>query len=488
MREAHSVDVVRAAEGQLMARLPEGALMARAAAGLAVACGRVLGRVSGARVTLLVGSGDNGGDTLFAGARLARRGAAVRALLAGSRVHTGGLAAFRGAGGRVVDLEHAQTTIDTADLLVDGLVGIGGRGGLRAPHADLARAANAATAPVVAVDLPSGIDADTGEVDGVAVWADVTVTFGTHKPGLLIDPGAEHCGVVDPVDIGLGPWLPDPRVVSPTAHDVAGALPRLAPETHKYTRGVLGIAAGSGWFPGAAVLVVGGAFRAGGAGLVHYTGDADVRAEVLRRWPETVVGEPGATSAVRATAWAVGSGRGTDGDAEEELAELLAEDTPVLLDADALTVVARHPTLVTERVAPTVLTPHAGELARLLPGTEREAIEAARLAYVTRAAEFYGATVLLKGSTTVIADPAGPAIVNPTGTALLATAGSGDVLSGMIGSFLAAGMEPRTAAMSGAFLHGLAARLVRDGAPISASDLFEGTSLAINTVNAAART
>ena len=193
MRRAYAVDVVRAAEGAVMVGLPAGALMARASAALATTCARLLGQVYGARVVVLAGSGDNGGDALYAGALLARRGAAVTAITAGPKAHPGGVADLRAAGGRVTeDLGAAGDLIARADLIVDGLLGIGGRGGLRDPFAGLAAAAERsrqAGATVVAVDLPSGVDADTGAVDGPAVRADVTVTFGALKPGLLIDPG-----------------------------------------------------------------------------------------------------------------------------------------------------------------------------------------------------------------------------------------------------------------------------------------------------------
>src|SRR6516164_8017786 len=199
MRTAHEVAAVRAAEQALMATLPPGTLMQRAAAGLAAVCAGVLGRVYGTRVAVLAGSGDNGGDALYAGARLARRGAAVTAITAGPKAHQGGTAELRAAGGRVTpDLAAAPDLIGCADLIVDGLLGIGGRGGLRDPFAGLAAAADRARrdghGTVVAVDLPSGIDADTGAVDGPAVRADVTVTFGAIKPGLLVDPGAGHAG------------------------------------------------------------------------------------------------------------------------------------------------------------------------------------------------------------------------------------------------------------------------------------------------------
>lgn len=258
MRTAYSVETVRAAERELMERLPEGALMQRAAAGLAAACADLLGRVYARRVVLLVGSGDNGGDALYAGARLARRGAGVTAvLLAPERTHPGGLAALLRAGGTSAAPGAAEPLLRRADLVVDGIVGIGGKGGLRPEAARLAELAHASRAAVVAVDLPSGVEADTGEVLGAAVRADLTVTFGTHKPGLLIDPARGYAGSVRLVDIGLD--LPDPADVEALQHaDVAARLPFPGAESDKYRRGVVGIAAGSARYPGAAVLAVAG--------------------------------------------------------------------------------------------------------------------------------------------------------------------------------------------------------------------------------------
>ncbi|TDQ51437.1 NAD(P)H-hydrate dehydratase [Actinorugispora endophytica] len=486
MRRAHTVDVVRKAEEALMARLPKGALMRRAAAGLAAVCARMLPRVYGARVVLLVGSGDNGGDALFAGAVLARRGAAVAAVPAGRSAHRGGLTALRAAGGRLLDPAEADAELARADIVVDGLVGIGVRGALREPYARLAALAEAVSAPVVAVDLPSGVDADTGAVEGVCVRADVTVTFGTHKPGLFVDPGAARAGVVEFADIGLTPELPAPRVVSPQAADIAALLPRPTPESDKYRRGVLGLAAGSDRYRGAAVLAAGGALRTG-VGMLRYVGQPEAATEVVRRWPEAVVSALDPTDPVghlpsRVSAWVIGPGRGLHPTAVMELEAVLATDLPVLVDADAVTLLAKRPHLVSGRRAPTLLTPHAGELARLLPGTERADVEARRLDHVTRAAGEYGCTVLLKGSTTLVAEPGEPVVSNPTGTPLLATAGSGDVLAGVAGALLASGLSPWEAATCAAYLHGLAARRARDGAAVSASDLFDALPGALLSV------
>ncbi|MDL4821622.1 NAD(P)H-hydrate dehydratase [Actinomadura opuntiae] len=490
MRYAHEVGKVRAAERALMARLPEGALMQRAAAGLAAVCARVLPAVYGSRVVLLVGGGDNGGDALYAGARLARRGARVLAVQAGSKIHEGGLAALRAAGGRLLGDDPADA-VAGADLIVDGLTGIGGTGALRDPHARLAALASEAPGLVVACDVPSGVDAGTGSVAGDAVHADITVTFGTHKPGLLIDPGASHCGVVELVDIGLGDDLPDPDVVAARPADVRPPEP--GPESDKYRRGVVGILAGGDEYTGAAVLSTGGAVR-GGAGMVRFASVAHPVELVRHRWPEvvTTVIEPGPHDAKvlerigRVQAWVAGPGLGT-GDAAESLLEaVLSTDLPVLVDADGLTVLARRRDLLL-RPAPTVLTPHAGELSRLIDAT-REDIEAHRLEHVRRAAVELSATVLLKGSTTLVAEQDRPVRVNPTGTPRLATAGTGDVLSGLVGALLAGGMPALDAAAAGAYLHGLAARLASaphpDAAesPISAHDVITALPDAFRSV------
>ncbi|MEU4728068.1 MULTISPECIES: NAD(P)H-hydrate dehydratase [unclassified Streptomyces] len=453
MRTAHSVETVRAAERELMARLPDGALMQRAAAGLAAVCAGLLARrrrVYGARVVLLVGPGDNGGDALYAGARLARRGAAVTAVaMDPARMHAGGLAALRAAGGRVADAVPAR-----ADLVLDGLLGIGGRGGLRPAAAALVdRIPEGAL--VVAVDLPSGVDADTGQVAGAAVTADVTVTFGAYKPGLLIDPGASRAGAVHLVDIGLE--LPAPQAQALQHADVAALLPQPTATSDKYRRGVVGIVAGSAQYPGAAVLAVAGALR-GGAGAVRYVGPA--ADAVLARFPETLIGRG------RVQAWVVGPGLG-EGRAGE-VAKVLADPdpVPVLVDADGLR--GLDPAVLRARTAPTLLTPHAGEAAALL-GVPRESVEAGRLAAARELAGRYGATVLLKGSTTLVASGGSPVRVNPTGTPWLATAGSGDVLSGLAGSLLAGGLSGADAGSVAAYLHGLAARLC--GGPLLAQDV-----------------
>jgi hydroxyethylthiazole kinase-like uncharacterized protein yjeF len=503
MRVAYSVSKVRAAEAALMALVPDGALMQRAAAGLASVCAGLLrdsaGAVYGARVVIVAGTGDNGGDALYAGERLARRGASVTAIQAGPRLHENGARALIAAGGRVIpvvlphdpdetrddladspeEAEHAHAgrydagyevrrAIGYADLIIDGLLGIGGRGGLREPYATLAQlAANARNATTVAVDMPSGIDADTGVVAGPAVRADVTVTFGAVKPGLLIDPGAGRAGVVELIDIGLGPYLEAPPDASaPQAQDIAALLPCPTTESDKYRRGVLGLLAGSDRYTGAAVLATGGAVN-GGAGMVRLVTFPGSATAVRQLHPEVVIteltGETRIQDVGRVQAWAVGSGMGTDDAAARRLTAVLATRLPVLIDADGLTVLARHKELL-PRPAPTLITPHAGELGRLLDADPAD-IEARRLEYARRAADRLGVCVLLKGSTTVVAPPDGvdPVLVNTTGTPWLATAGTGDVLAGLAGALLAQGLLPPQAAIAAAYLHGLAARLAAAG-------------------------
>ncbi|HEY2287550.1 MAG TPA: NAD(P)H-hydrate dehydratase [Streptosporangiaceae bacterium] len=517
MRDAHAVADVRTAEQALLARLPDGTLMSRAAAGLASVCARLLGSVYGARVVILAGSGDNGGDALFAGALLAARGAAVTAIAAASRLHEPGAAALRAAGGTIepaADPGPAGTApagtapastapagtapagtagdagraLDRADLIIDGLLGIGGRGGLREPAAalaDRAGRARAGGAIVVAVDLPSGVDADTGAVAGAAITADVTVTFGTWKPGLLIDPGASRAGAVELIDIGLRD-LPAPAVTALQAPDIAALLPRPGAESDKYRRGVLGLLAGSQRYTGAAVLATGSAIH-GGAGMVRLMSAQPALTAALQHWPEavTTLADPAAAAksvetAGRVQAWAAGPGMGTDDGAAGLLAAVLAAEVPALVDADGITILAGHRELL-DRSAPTLITPHAGELARLT-GADRADIEARRLEHATAAAADLGVTVLLKGSTTVIADPSGTVLVNATGSAWLATAGSGDVLSGLAGALLAQGLPPLQAAAAAAYLHGIAGRLAADGAPIGAADLITALPAAIRSV------
>ena len=458
MRCAHAVAEVRAAEDELLAVTPEGALMTRAATGLAHAIADFLGAVYGARVLLAVGAGNNGGDALFAGARLAARGAQVDAvLLTPDKVHAAGLRALRLAGGAV-----RTTPRGPYDVAVDGIVGIGGSGPLR----DDARAVVDAVGddvPWVAVDVPSGVEVDTGEVSGPHVRAALTVTFGTHKNALLVDPAAQACGVVHLVDLGLD--LPEPGVESLQADDVARLLPSPEIDAHKYIRGVVGVRAGSSQYPGAGLLCVHGA-ASGLAGMVRYVASepeegearAPVEALVNAMHPEVVLGEG------RVQAWVVGSGTGSS--AAGQLHAALSDDVPVVVDADALAVLDEGAV----RGRPAILTPHAGELARMFD-LPREVVEAEQLTRAREAAARHGCVVMLKSRHTLVAEPGGRVRVTTVGPPWLATAGAGDVLAGLVGALLAAGLPAFDAASVGSWVHGAAAAMVRPSGPLVAGEV-----------------
>jgi hydroxyethylthiazole kinase-like uncharacterized protein yjeF len=464
MRPAYDVEQIRAAERPLLDALPPGTLMARAASALAARCAALLGGTYGARVVVLAGTGNNGGDARLAGARLARRGARVDTVLVGK------------------DDADATRLIDAADLVLDGMVGIGVTGALRADAAAVAQLVNESNAFVVAVDVPSGVDASTGEVAGTAVRADVTVTFGGLKPGLLVTPGAAYTGAIDVVDIGLD--LPAAAVGALDADDAARMIPAPDAESDKYRRGVVGVVAGSERYTGAAVLCAGGALQAG-AGMVRYAGVRAAAEQVRAHWPEALVtADPGDVLAIgQVQSWVAGSGLGTGPEAAAIVAALLETAVPVVLDADAIAVVAERPDLLSGRSAPTLLTPHAGEFARLV-GVDRGEVEARRLRSAQDAAQRFGVTVLLKGSTTVIADPSGQTRINTAQTPYLATAGSGDVLAGVCGTMLAAGMSGLDAGAVAAFLHGLAAVLAAGDppAPVTPRDVAAALPGAIRAV------
>lgn len=468
-----TADAVRAAERATGELLTNGTLMRRASHGVAGAVLALLrdrsGAVVGRTVGLVIGAGDNGGDALYAGAELARRGVAVRAvLLSPDKAHPGGLTALRRAGGRVVD-----ALPGSLDAVVDGVVGIGGHGPLRPAAATVFASIDPAT-PIVAVDLPSGVDADTGQVNHPAVRADVTVTFGVRRHAHLL--AAPQCGRIELVDIGLaedpageptstgGTGAQSPRLYALTDAEIADAWPIPGPHDDKYTQGVVGVIAGSHRYPGAGILCTGAAVTAT-SGMTRYVGSA--HAEVVEHFPE-VVAVPEFADAGRVQAWVVGPGAGTDDAATELLGKILATELPVLVDADGLTVLSEHPDLVRGRDAPTLLTPHAGEFARLTG----EEVGADRLGAVAGLARRWGVTVLLKGRVTLVAESDGTVFGNDAQSSWAATAGAGDVLSGIAGALLAAGLPPLWAGAAAARVHAHSAALASGGAPIGASNLL----------------
>jgi len=453
MISAFTGQQIRDAEKPLLDSGEGAVLMQRAAYGLAQEVVRQVKRkrkLTGASVTVLAGKGNNGGDGLFAAAFLARRGMRTTAVLAAPEVHPEALAAFTAAGGRTLSLEPGnaeELAVMCAgdDAIIDALLGTGARGGLRGAAAEMiASLQELRPSLVVACDLPSGLDAGTGEVHWPVLDADVTVTFGGIKAGLMTDPGEGCAGRVELVSIGIEPGL---RSVSPelrrlTARDLGRLLPAPDRRAHKYSRGVLGVVAGSARFAGAAVLSVHSAALAG-AGMVRYLGPESAARAVLSRTPEALweTGDPG-----RVQAWVLGPGV----DGAEQLrrvgdAAKTAMDTglPVVVDAGALGALP-------DRCPPHwILTPHAGELATLLDSlpslgeiaVTRDDVEARPLHFVRLAAELTGATVLLKGATTLVASPSGVVFSQSEGIAWMATAGSGDVLSGVLGALVAQSAE-----------------------------------------------
>ncbi len=502
MINLHDAAAIRAAEQAHPAELAAGVLMDRAAHGLAHAVVELLsqarGLVVGARVVLLVGAGNNGGDALFTGAKLARRGLKVDAVAAVDQVHDSGLQALLAAGGRLVHWpsSEAAALVDAADAIVDGLLGIGGRGELRDPLGSLALAANSSSALVMAVDVPSGLDADTGQCAADTVMADQTVTFAGLKPGLVVLPGKEFAGGVRVIDIGIGDEL---QAIGGCldADDVARWLPEPALGDYKYRRGVVGLVAGSRQYPGAAFLTTAAAATVD-IGMVEYLDREDGLAhQVVAAHPPLVITAQDPAGNGRVNAWAIGPGfAGDPGDAEA-LAAILRCPTPVVIDAGALTALAASAELrelVRNRLHPTVLTPHDGEFARLSSADLADG----RIAAAQSLASDLRAVVVLKGSGTVIAGPDGQLCIDRMGTAALGTAGSGDVLTGIAGALLAgAAARSRTRigddraaqiAAAACWIHGAAGVLASGGGrPVTAADLVAALPAAVADVRQPAR-
>ncbi len=496
MRNAHDVASIRAAEAQLMATLPPGTLMERAATGLVSVVIDAAGGAYGLRVVLLVGSGDNGGDALLAGWHLATRGARVDAVLMSPTRHDH-VETLLLVGGRIHEADSLGELTQhswwvSAEVVIDGIVGIGGAGGLREQAARIVSQIPE-EAMIISVDIPSGVDADTGEVTGSAVDSDVTVCMGSFKPGLMVDPGANMAGKIELIDIGLQRYLPEPVIEALQVDDVVQKLPYPERDSDKYQRGVVGIVAGSAQYPGAAVLSVAGAIRAG-AGYVRLIAPSSVISLVQEDFPEVVATElpevefPDFAQQIvglagRVQSWVVGPGLGTSELSASLVDVVLDSEVPVLLDADALTILARSENLrqkVRQRPFATVLTPHAGELARLLD-VERDLIEARPYHFVKQAAVAFNCCVLLKGSITLVAEPTGAVRANPTGTAWLGTAGSGDVLSGLAGTYLSAGCSALDAGSVAAFVHGVAGQVLSHGevSPLRSRELADALPQAV---------
>lgn len=473
---------LRDAEQRILAGKPDGFLMDKAAFRLAVVCAGLLadarGRINGARVAMLVGTGDNGGDALLAGALLRARGVQVDALLTGGSGHARGMAKFRAAYGSVLDVHdpdsrsRAEVLLNSADLVIDGIVGISGRPGLDDLAGSLVDAISQ-SAIVVSADLPSGVDPGTGETPGTHVTADVTVAFGTRHPCLMLPPAAHAAGELVFVDVGTQREITaEPVVQRLTDRGVAARWPVPPRVAHKYTRGVLGVVAGSDTYPGAAVLAVAGAVRAG-AGVVRYVGPEHVTAQVITARPEAVPGVG------RVQAWLLGSGVEDDPVQDQAIETALESGLPCVVDAGALDHCVRSRAAGSRAASANaiLLTPHAGELARMLVmlghDVSREDVEARPLKHVRWLAVEADATVLLKGPTTLIATPGRPLFSQANGTSWMASAGSGDVLAGIAGALMAAGIRAPEAGAMAALVHGKAGARASGGGPLAAMGMAD---------------
>lgn len=420
-------------------------LIERAGAAVARVALARLGGGYGRRVVIVAGKGNNGADGRAAGRRLVRRGVRVA----------------------VVDAAEAPHALPSSDLVIDAAFGTGFHGTYAAPETG--------GAPVLAVDIPSGVSGDTGEAAPGAVRAERTVTFAALKPGLVLGDGPDRAGVVDLVDIGLDVARATIYVVEDT--DVLHGLPPRQRDAHKWQRAVF-VVAGSGGMLGAAWLTSMAALR-GGAGMVRlgtpgagrdaYPPGEVVGAPLPDDWATAVLEQ-----ADRFGAIAIGPGLGTSASAAEAVRSVVAEaPVPVVVDADGLNILAGAGRaglgkLLRQRPAATVLTPHEGEFARLAG----RRVGADRVGAVRSLACDLGATVLLKGSTTVVAAPDGQVRISITGSSRLATAGTGDVLTGVVAAFLCQGVGALEAAAWAAHAHGAAAQLgPRTG--LVAGDLLE---------------
>lgn len=444
---------------------------------------------------MVCGKGNNGGDGFAAARFLVREGVSVHCFSVADVADIEGAAAEHlerlQASGCTVQ-RFAGNLPDRADVIVDAIFGTGFRGAVEGAAATVIDAINESHAPVVSADIPSGVAGATGRVEGTAVRAAVTVAMAAEKYGTTTGDGATHAGRVIVAEIGIP--VSNAAAGVPDEGDARVLLPRRAPNAHKRSGGAVAVLAGSMDMTGAAVLVAHGAARAG-AGYVTVGGVRRVIEVVQSSLFEVLaksLGEGDVLSQdslgpfeeviARADALAVGPGLG-QGDSQRGLVESVLDDVsiPVVLDADGLNVLGKHTEALSGRFEPVVITPHPAELARLLE-ISTEDVQADRMGAARKAAAQFGCVVLLKGFRTVIARPDGTAVVNPTGGPELATAGTGDVLTGVVASLLAAGLSDFEAAWVGAFIHGKAGSIASSylgPSGVLAGDVAEALSEAL---------
>ena len=468
------------------------ALMERAGWAVARAAGGLAGGSAGRRVVVVCGEGNNGGDGFVAARLLERWGGAVTTILVEPGATPPPAAANNlrrlqamGARVRAIGPERLRRELSRADVVVDAIFGTGFHGVATGPGQAAIEAINEGPAPVVAADIPSGVEGETGAVSGAAIRAQVTVALGTLKPGLVFDPGAAHAGVVEVADIGFPRDLVRTDLWLAERSDAARLVRPRAFEGHKRASGTVLVVAGSRGMTGAAILCATSAYRAG-AGLVTLAvpeGILPVVQEALAEatflpLPQTAAGtlsmdawplvEERFSACGPAAAAAIGPGLTADPDTAELVRRIVRESpAPLVLDADGLNAFVDRTADLADRRSDVVMTPHAGELGRLAGMTSGD-VTRDRVGHARKAASEFRATVLLKGSRSVIAEPGGSAVVNSTGGPVLATGGTVDVLTGAIAALLARGLRPAEAALLGAYAHGVAGSL-------SGAELGEGT-------------
>ena len=474
-------------------------LMERAGRAVARAAVALAGRRYGTRVAIVCGKGNNGGDGFVAARVLHREGVAVRCLLLAevnaykgdARAH---LTAMKRAGVNPDPFENGS--LNSNDLVIDAIFGTGFRGRVEGPTAKAIEAINSSGARVLSIDIPSGVSGDTGAVEGPSVLADVTVAIAAQKLGTVLHPGAARAGRVEVVNIGIETGDALVHLAEPA--DVSAILPTRSADAHKRSSGSVLVLAGSDGMSGAALLTCRGAARMG-AGYVTLVSTAYVDHAKKNLIPEAVSRvvsgqtELGAEVLAdfagdfeRADAVAIGPGLGT-GPRQRALVESVLADieVPLVLDADGLNVLAEDTAPLEKRTHPAVITPHPGELATLLHISSGE-VQADRVGVARRAASELGCVVVLKGAGTIVADPEGRLNVNPTGGPELATAGTGDVLTGVVGALLAEDLDPVSAAVAGVFVHGLAGTVAgrfTEGRGVVAWDVAEALPVAIGQLN-----
>jgi NAD(P)H-hydrate epimerase len=465
--EAAVLDRVAEAEG-----MPVVELMERAGLAVARACVDLTGGAYGRRAVVVCGRGNNGGDGFVAARHLARWGVRVAVFALDEPTDPRGPAAANlarlsevGVRSRPFDPSILERELARADVAVDAIFGTGFHGTPEGPWASAIESLSGAQVPIVAVDIPSGVDGTSGSVDGVAVRADLTVTFGAAKTGGVLMPGAGFAGDLRVVDIGLPESAEAPETGLTEPADVLGVWPERAADAHKKASGTLVIVAGSRRMTGAVRLIARAAERIG-AGYVIVAVPEPILPVIQTELTETVflplpatgggsvalgATEPLLRALEGADAMALGPGLSTDEETAACIRSVVREcPVPFVVDADGLNAFAGDADALADRKAEAILTPHLGELARLGETDVDRLVAARALAARTNAA------ALVKGSRSVIARPDGGARINSTGSAVLATAGTGDVLTGTIGGLVARGLDPFTAGWAGAYVHGLA--------------------------------